>query len=104
PGAEILDLSLRLFHRRGVEAGVEHVVDGVPIDSLFVLLADFENTAPQLCLQKRRDGLLCKLLACGLDLPLIWLTESLLRRSDLHVGIAGVQQVMREVGERLSAG
>ena len=39
----------------------------MPIDSLFVLLADFENTAPQLCLQKRRDGLLCKLLACGLD-------------------------------------
>ncbi len=57
PGAEVLDLAPGLVHRRGVEAGVEHVVDGVPVDGLLVLLADFEDAAPQLRLQKRRDGL-----------------------------------------------
>ena len=62
PGAEVLDLGLRLFHRRGVEAGIEHVVDGVAVDGLFVLLADFEDAAAERGLEEGRDGGLRELL------------------------------------------
>ena len=53
PGAEVLHLGLRLLHGRGVEASIEHVVDGVPVDGLLILLADFEDAAAEGGLQER---------------------------------------------------
>src|SRR5438045_8028118 len=95
PGAEVLDPGQRLFHRRGVEAGIEHIVDSVPVDSLLVLLADFEDASSEGRLEEWRDGLLRQLLGRSLDLLLRWCAgdaRKLLRSLDPFVGLAGAAQ------------
>jgi hypothetical protein len=80
---------------------LEYVVDGVPVDGLFVLLANFEDTAPEGSLHERRGGGLSKLFG---HLPYLLFTrfgnvELLLRGLNLGVGIAGVQEAVRKVRE-----
>ena len=76
------------------------------VDGLLVLPADFEDAAAKRSLEEGRDGSLGELV-CGLFELLVGRLAGnagqLLRRGNLRVGIAGSQQIMREIRERLVA-
>ena len=56
PSAKVLHLGLRLLDRGGVEPGVEHVVNGMSIDGLLVLRADFKDAPAEGGLKEGCDG------------------------------------------------
>src|SRR4051812_24949739 len=89
PSAEVLHLGLRLLDRGGVESGIEHVVDGMSINRLLVLSADFKDAASEGRLKKRCYGQLCELLGRLLEFVFAWLLggEGLLRCGDLRIGV-----------------
>ena len=66
PCTEVLHLGLCLLYGGRVEPSVEHVINGVAVNGLLVLCADFEDPAAEGCLKEWGDGLLRKLLG-GLD-------------------------------------
>ena len=68
PRAKVLHRYLRLLDGLSIEPGVEDVGDSVPVDGLFVLLANFEDATPEWSLEEWRDGLLRELLSRGLHL------------------------------------
>ena len=104
PGPKILHFDLRFFHRRGIETGIEHIVDGVTVNGLLVLLLDFQNTAAKCGLKEGCDGMPSELFGGLVDLfsSRILGPELLFRSADLSVCGAGVEQVVGEIRKRLA--
>ena len=106
PGAEVSHLGPRLFHRGGVEARIEHLVDGVAVDGLLVLLPDFQQAAAEGRFQERLDRGARQILGGLGDVFLQRLRDLEVRSGgrDLRVGVARMQQAVRKVREGLAAG
>ena len=105
PRTEILHLRPRLLDRRGVEAGIEHVVDGVAVDGLLALPVQLQNSAAKGRLQERRDRVSRKPLRRLVDLFLqrLYDAELLSRCLGLSVGVAGVEKATGEIGNGLAS-
>ena len=105
PVAQIRHFGLRLLDRRGVETGIEHVVNGVAIDGLFVLLPDLQDAPTERCLHEGRGGGSRQMRSDLGNLVFTRLPGSkpFLRGLDLSVGVAGIEQIVGKVRERLTA-